>query len=750
MNKRVIKFSFLLLILISLTQLTFAQDGCPAGEYPVIRLSGIINAHAVSGDTNPFGYSTPICLPNSNNPNPPNRICAGNNKIIRLSGIINAHAESPSFNSNGYIDVCFNEVSCNLILGACPQEEDNILSLSSDTNAHLALLGTPGYSYNLCCTSGASPSSSIYFADGQGGPINKACIGDSVQLIEEGITGTGTRQFEVFKDGTISNELIKTISGISVDATSTAKTRLKLNDVSLNAGMSIAEEDELFFTSTSSGQSSLNLEILPATECTNDKPVAIFSSPKDGGIYFKGEEISFSHSSYDLDSEIIVEWTISDTIIPTEEKTFLQFNHTYQTTGQKIISLKVSDGVNIVNERISILIIGNEGIDTHIYTNISNPANLKAVVGKNVDYDSKSSYVLGVEEQATSFIIKCLGGDCPATTEGCPVGSVDPNACKVTISDTDVKRGIFTELDFVWKFFGIDGEKIDDPDLTGKGIKSGSKMYPNYGQNKIELILGITPKTSNIINMFEITRPSGCTADGKRLFDSSTGSFLDTSIPGVCSGTNKTVGDADDCCPAYTRCVSGDSGSYCSSEACAAFYESGDEGESSIFGIETCYDYNSLDLSDEEKEVQCEADCAAAYLNSIEMDLVELTSGQFIDEERCVWIDDGIDDKCSYSFVKRSSGGTIPPGTEGCIINDISETTTCSNGFKTIEYEFLILDESGTTTPDTQGICGTENTKQVPCGRSAVELPFFTFYNLIFSILGIALIYFIINKRTRK
>ena len=89
MNKRVIKFSFLLLILISLTQLTSAHDGCPAGEYPVIRLSGIINAHAVSGDTNPFGYSTPICLPNSNNPNPPNRICAGNNKMgnVHFSGI---------------------------------------------------------------------------------------------------------------------------------------------------------------------------------------------------------------------------------------------------------------------------------------------------------------------------------------------------------------------------------------------------------------------------------------------------------------------------------------------------------------------------------------------------------------------------------------------------------------------------------------------------------------------------------------
>ena len=239
MNKGVIKFSFLLLILISLTQLTFAlpPEYCQTGEYPVIRMSDTKNAHAISGDNNPTDYPIPVCLSNSNEPNPPNRVCT-ENKVIRLSGPTNAHAESPSGITSSYTNVCFNDVSCTLNAPgvACPQGQNKILGLSSLTNAHLALPDTPGYSYNLFCTSGASPSTGLYFADGRDNPIAKACLGDSVQLIETGTSGT--KEFKVYKDGIITNDLIKTISGITPQA-GTAKTRLTLLDSSLVSGESI-------------------------------------------------------------------------------------------------------------------------------------------------------------------------------------------------------------------------------------------------------------------------------------------------------------------------------------------------------------------------------------------------------------------------------------------------------------------------------------------------------------------------------
>ncbi len=161
MQKRVIAFLIisLAIIFVSLGFISAAWCGivprtsCTGGNYTVMGVSGLTNAHGEFPDTGTYSYvlccdfqevrgttcvdsKAPIGVPD--------------NKIIGLSSSTNAHAEIPSQTSYP-VNVCYDDLECISTLGSCPTDYPlSMLSLSNYTNAHIGRTGDYP-NYQICC-----------------------------------------------------------------------------------------------------------------------------------------------------------------------------------------------------------------------------------------------------------------------------------------------------------------------------------------------------------------------------------------------------------------------------------------------------------------------------------------------------------------------------------------------------------------------------------------------------------------------
>lgn len=137
---------------------------CSNDNQELFAISSVTNAHGEVWDqTNygPAGFGKEICYDDyflgtysGSSPHAYN----GNNVVLRLSGLINAHAESPNASTPGYSNVSFGDLICFLQAPGKNCNEtplDNgfclIVSLNDTTNTHLSL--TNAYARSLCCKS---------------------------------------------------------------------------------------------------------------------------------------------------------------------------------------------------------------------------------------------------------------------------------------------------------------------------------------------------------------------------------------------------------------------------------------------------------------------------------------------------------------------------------------------------------------------------------------------------------------------
>jgi len=86
---------------------------------------------------------------------------SGSNEVLSLSSLTNAHAEIPSLNTYS-TKVCFDGLSCIGKTNPTDNDEKNypikMVSLSSNTNAHLAYYNSPDYTYKILCKkTGSTP-----------------------------------------------------------------------------------------------------------------------------------------------------------------------------------------------------------------------------------------------------------------------------------------------------------------------------------------------------------------------------------------------------------------------------------------------------------------------------------------------------------------------------------------------------------------------------------------------------------------
>jgi len=88
--------------------------------------------------------------------------CSGNagsedNVILRLIKTFNSHAEVPdAFSGNYDIPVCYGDLSCVSRDTECVGDEKEIVSLASESNAHLESRNVDNYNTRICCTSSGS------------------------------------------------------------------------------------------------------------------------------------------------------------------------------------------------------------------------------------------------------------------------------------------------------------------------------------------------------------------------------------------------------------------------------------------------------------------------------------------------------------------------------------------------------------------------------------------------------------------
>jgi hypothetical protein len=219
-------------------------------------------------------------------------------------------------------------------------------------------------------------------------------------------------------------------------------------------------------------------------------------------------------------------------------------------------------------------------------------------------------------------------------------------------------------------------------------------------------------------------------------------------------------------------------------ECMSTFIDPTDDVEKSIT---YCNDYSFIGARDSTKETQCNNDCNDAYITNREIEEQNLGDGETITDAACVWLLDNTGvSKCVFSFnVESCSNGvcggdcrpcpdgkvcnsnnrcvtlgnnqrTQPQYPDGCI-KDITGTGQSIGGFMTSDYIYKKIDGGVLKTkaelcpecsdPDSTEClacwdCDPDGSMEVPSQMAIQDiLPFFSAFNMICAMAGIALIY---------
>ena len=158
MKKQNILLIFAAFSLVIFMALTLAANECSlttktsclnSNSTVVMGLTGLINAHGeLASEGN---YDTVLCC------NFPGSLtCNGNNKILGLTTPTNGEAEAPE-RDYFQTDVCYADLRCVSRTNTCETGELEILSLTSETDAHIGAYND--YNTKICCS----------FPSGEGG-----------------------------------------------------------------------------------------------------------------------------------------------------------------------------------------------------------------------------------------------------------------------------------------------------------------------------------------------------------------------------------------------------------------------------------------------------------------------------------------------------------------------------------------------------------------------------------------------------
>lgn len=716
-------------------------NSCPGGtSQQILSLYTLSNSLGALWDNTAYRYK--ICYDSifgvNYTGNNPHQCSSGDeNIILKLNSIMGAHALNASVESVSYPNkVCYGDLRCSLYDGACPSGKTFVLSLTANNNAHLS--SDNSGRYKVCCSRGLAGDINLAYWMKNNAQITMSYINDTVVMIAETGFAGGNAVFNIYEMDGNARQNIRVGNALNATIGTDGKVSLswKITDNDIASGIANdASQDLQFYFNVSIPLQNLSKTsgILNVSKETIINPVAIITSPNEDGVYFMGNNITFSHSS--TGRGINVSWNIEG--ITSAQKISNSFNYSFSTPGLKHIILNVTDdrGVSSV-KRININVINTSG-GIHVYPLINSPQMYSEITGNSIAYNGSNGYVLNVSG-LPNMNITCLGGNCPATINQCPIGY--SGVCPIPVVNIYGKKGNYSEMFFNWTFKGNEalGSEYD------YGKINGIKVYDGAGNDRyISLKLNAFGESEFTFNTFTIktegtTIISGCQDSGRLWYEGGVG--YSTAIAGNCGGSDHKVGGTGskaDCCPSGQTCTDTSSGIKCVSDSCTRTITKSGNSQT----IKVCDDYNYVSG---DKEDKCNLDCNDAASSSQQRAAVlgGLNINERIDSISCSWVNN----KCTAQYTKSS---TVNGETYQCEM-EVSAEGECQGNEKVISYTYKRLAQIGgiwTVVPDVDSKCQSSGTVRIRCGGSTLELPFFNYINLIVSLLVIFSIYYIAGRK---
>lgn len=742
------RWFFLVLMLalsISFYQYTSAAGSCNP-EQRILLLDSDTNAH---GELWSGTYGTEICydvifgrayVP-SQGEDPHACRPSDENLVIKLDSDTNAHGESKD-QGNYNTNICYGDLACTVAqAGSCPQGTSFVVGLTASTNAHLSDNQQQGY-LNVCCSSansgggGGGTEGAIEDVEWQNGGrarITQSNVNSTVYLYANTNYSAGVNVlFDINERDIVGDDDIRQINAIT-DQNGDAISEWRISDADMNAcgvGGVEGNECEFYFEAITSNSNMESYELIVENEVgSNIPPRAAITAPRHRGIYFTGVPVIFNHSSFDNDGSIVsYYWTLKDQnglVFNTSEESFL---YTFQSADQYTITLRVEDDKGARGEaEVGVVVIASPGMLAYI----NQPFHHQIIVNDSliIKFNANDSYVINSQGQCPSIAITCLAGKCPQKTENHPSGCTD----NITLTgNLDIG---FANLNFSWEF--SDGENF-----SSMGLVSDLKMYPSnsrdFNDKGIKLLLnysnlgiGISKKSERVFTLLDGRQ---CINGGQTFvfldengFEIERRSTLDSS---ACAGPDGIIGKNnginDDCCP---------TGFICTQDGCRNDENSPQE----------CKDY-------EEEEI-CEDD----PYNVKENDPLwnTLNCGKTINNSvitcACAWNETIGDGVCGLQKTSTGRGGGNNRLCTQYQCLYTYEEEECRNGFMTVNINALF--KEGTCDPGRQQEYRDQcknRIETIPCGRPTIELPFFDKIQIISTLILVSMIYMLIKHFKRE
>ncbi|MEM0465739.1 MAG: PKD domain-containing protein [Candidatus Pacearchaeota archaeon] len=591
---------------------------------------------------------------------------------------------------------------------------------------------------------------SVFFSDMNFNKINTANLNDRIKLV---ISGNGQSnkiiEFKINKksdssDWPFPNNIVNS------QTSSKSYTTVRMNEAGEYYFSATIQGETQWFSTKDNDDIYKYIAILPNE--LNSPPVAKIELPIHASIFSKNFDISFNQTSYDEDDFFDYCWNFDDSNITCGNSyDYINYNttHQYSSVGQKNINLSVVDERGLKDsDTTSILVIDSSkpGTGIYVFANISKPSFMQEV-SNPVTFDATGSYA--IEVSTSPFLsAKCLGGGCPDNMNT-PVGiiNIDPNG----------RKNDYNYLTYTWEFFRFDGTS------EGKSSVHGNKIYSknlaNLGLYSVRLTVNVTlndkSSASTSFRVFGISPIGDGCEKSTGIWREGTTTF-DTKEPNSkCLGPDGAAGTEDDCCPPSHICKETNPGSgtfkceitdYCQKN-----------------NINTCSDYNT--------EEACKMDICGKGNQNAEcgkfiVDICQGVSSSGIrPQDKC---------KCSWDAGECKQTGKIGITIEGIDINDISCSVTSTAG-DCLDGVMHIIDSGGidwsgvdldpiTNKLEELGKIGNhdpaeaktwlinncnlnslcfQGARDIICGEETIKLEFFTFKNLITSVIIIGIIYFV-------
>lgn len=507
---------------------------CPENQV-IMKLASSDNSHGALYDDSDYSYN--ICYEQifgeayvfdpADNPHE----CKGdvdnpNNLVLWLSAINNAHA-SITKSVDYDVPICYGNLNCHVVGegGSCDADEEIVVKLSSETNAHISdASASSNYNYAVCCKSYSVTGP--HWENMNNVPITNADLDDLVKLVVPGTGLTQEIEYTIYRKFEILSfwRRLK-VAQFETRGFTTWKVGKK-EDGSW-------EDGEYYFIATINGKEFDSREdidgdiddnqvLTVSDEEHNTAPVTIITSPETRQIYFLGEQLNFNHEGYDVDDEFNYTWDLGNGVVKKGDslnlgnKSFLYAYESQEDVGQKDIILTVEDDRGLVNRsKISILILNSsltpelsdsEISEKYVLAYINEPE-FYSNEGRRVEFDASGSYVIEYVVKDTGGVIterniNCLSGNCTLNTKGCYPTDPSPTypACQINVNPDPPEPIGYIGMIFSWVF-------DDNPSLTQIGI-SFPRNFPSVKRYKtnlsIDFNVGLESLTSSTLSFFNV------------------------------------------------------------------------------------------------------------------------------------------------------------------------------------------------------------------------------------------------------